>query len=279
MPPRKVNPTSPGRRGMMLNDFSELTASRPVKSLVKPLRQTAGRNNTGRITVRHKGGGHKRNYRLIDFKRDKVHIPAIVKTIEYDPNRNCRICLLQYADGEKRYILAPLGIQVGEELMSGQAAEIKTGNALPLRSIPLGTFVHNVEMTPGKGGQLGRSAGSQIQVLAKEGKMCTLRLPSGEMRMVHVDCMATVGQLGNTDAKNISIGKAGRSRWMGIKPANRGVVMNPVDHPHGGGEGKSPIGGKPQTPWGKPAMGYKTRRGKHYISDRYIVKRRTSKKG
>jgi large subunit ribosomal protein L2 len=274
MPVKKVNPTSPGRRGMMLNDFSDITKSKPEKSLIRPLRKTGGRNNKGRLTVRHIGGGHKRNYRVIDFKRDKHGIPAVVKACEYDPNRNARILLLQYADGEKRYILAPLNVPVGATLMSGPAAEVKDGNALPLRSIPLGAIVHNVEMTPGRGGQLGRSAGTQIQVLAKEGKMCTLRLPSGEMRMVHIDCMATIGQLGNTDAKNVAIGKAGRTRWMGIKPTNRGVVMNAVDHPHGGGEGKSPIGGKPQTPWGKPAMGYKTRRGKHKISSKYIVKRR-----
>jgi large subunit ribosomal protein L2 len=275
MPPRKVNPTSAGRRNMTTHDFSDITTSTPEKSLLRPLKESAGRNNQGRLTVRHKGGGHKRAYRIIDFKRNKHNVPAVVKTVEYDPNRNARICLLQYADGEKRYILAPLGIKVGESLMSGPAAEVKSGNALPLRSIPLGTMVHNVELTMGKGGQLGRSAGAQIQVLAKEGKMATLRLPSGEMRMVHVDCMATVGQLGNQDAKNIRLGKAGRSRWMGIKPTNRGVVMNAVDHPHGGGEGKSPIGGKPQTPWGKPAMGYKTRRGKHKTSSKYIVKRRT----
>jgi large subunit ribosomal protein L2 len=275
MPPRKVNPTSAGRRNMSRPDFSDITTSTPEKSLLRKLKKHGGRNNQGRLTVRHKGGGHKQRYRVIDFKRDKVNIPAVVKTIEYDPNRNARICLLQYADGEKRYILAPLGMKVGESLMSGAAAEVKNGNALPLRSIPLGTMVHNVEMTPGRGGQIGRSAGVQIQVLAKEGKYCTLRLPSGEMRMVPVDCMATVGQLGNTDHKNIRSGKAGRSRWLGIKPANRGVCMNPIDHPHGGGEGKSPIGGKPQTPWGKPAMGYKTRRGKHRTSERYIVKHRT----
>jgi large subunit ribosomal protein L2 len=260
---------------MSLPDFSDLTADRPEKSLVKSKKQTGGRNNQGRVTVRHKGGGHKQKYRIIDFKRDKHNVPGVIKTIEYDPNRNTRICLVQYADGEKRYILAPLGIKVGDKIMSGPMAEIDNGNALPLRSIPLGTMVHNVELTPGKGGQLGRSAGTQIQVLAKEGKMVTLRLPSGEMRMVHCDCMATIGQLGNTDAKNIRLGKAGRSRWLGVRPTVRGVVMNAVDHPHGGGEGKSPIGGKPQTPWGKPAMGYKTRRGKHKISSKYIVKRRT----
>jgi large subunit ribosomal protein L2 len=274
MPPRKVNPTSPGRRNMMMPDFTDITSQVPEKSLLRPLNQRGGRNHQGRLTVRHQGGGHKRAYRMIDFKRDKDNIPATVKTIEYDPNRNVRICLLHYADGEKRYILAPVGIKVGEQLMSGSDAEIKVGNALTLKAIPLGTMVHNVELTAGKGGQMGRSAGAQIQVLAKEGHLCTLRLPSGEMRMVHINCKATVGQLGNTDAKNIRIGKAGRSRWLGKRPAVRGVVMNPIDHPHGGGEGKSPIGGKPQTPWGKPAMGYKTRRGKHYISDRYIVKRR-----
>lgn len=260
---------------MTMPDFSDITTDRPTKALVRPLKQCAGRNNLGRLTVRHQGGGHKRAYRVIDFKRDKVNIAAVVSTVEYDPNRNVRICLLIYKDGEKRYILAPVGVKVGDQLMSGPAAEIKNGNALPLRSIPLGTLVHNVEMVPGRGGQLGRSAGAQIQVLAKEGKYCTLRLPSSEMRMVHVDCMATVGQLGNTDAKNIRIGKAGRSRWLGIRPANRGVVMNAVDHPHGGGEGKSPVGGKPQTPWGKPAMGYKTRRGKSKTSSKYIVKRRS----
>ena len=274
MATRKVNPTSPGRRGLILPDFSELTTSTPERSLLKSFKSNGGRNNQGRLTVRHQGGGHKRLYRMIDFKRDKVDIAAEVKTIEYDPNRNTRICLLQYKDGEKRYILAPLGIKVGDKVMSGLQAEIKVGNALPLKAIPLGTMVHNVELTAGRGGQLGRSAGTQIQVLAKEGKMCTLRLPSSEMRMVHLECMATIGQLGNPDAKNIQIGKAGRSRWLGIKPANRGVVMNPIDHPHGGGEGKSPIGGKPQTPWGKPAMGYKTRRGKQNISDKFIVKRR-----
>jgi len=274
MPPRKVNPTSAGRRNMSVHDFSDITEKKPERSLLAPLRKTGGRNNQGRLTSRHKGGGHKRSYRIIDFKRDKFDIPCEVKTVEYDPNRNTRICLVQYADGEKRYILGPLNIKVGEKLMSGPNSDIKNGNALPLRNIPLGTMVHNVELTPGKGGQLGRSAGTQIQVLAKEGEMCTLRLPSGEMRMVRLNCLATVGQLGNTDYKNVRIGKAGRSRWMGIKPANRGVAKNAVDHPHGGGEGKSPIGGKPQTPWGKPAMGYKTRRG-NKPSDRYIVKRRT----
>jgi large subunit ribosomal protein L2 len=259
---------------MTVHDFTDITTNKPEKSLLRSFKQTGGRNNQGRMTVRHKGGGHKRNYRVVDFRRDKDGIPATVKTIEYDPNRNVRICLLFYADGEKRYILAPLGVKVGDKLLSGPNAEIKNGNCLQLKAIPLGTMVHNVELTIGKGGQIGRSAGAQIQVLAKEGTMVTLRLPSSEMRMVHAECKATIGQLGNPDAKNIRLGKAGRSRWMGIRPANRGVVMNPIDHPHGGGEGKSPIGGKPQTPWGKPAMGYKTRRGKHYTSSKYIVKRR-----
>lgn len=275
MPTRKVNPTSAGRRNMSLADFSDITTDKPERSLLRAKKSTGGRNNQGRLTVRHKGGGHKQAYRVIDFRRDKFDIPGKIVSVEYDPNRNCRISLVNYADGEKRYILSPLGIKVGDTVMSGPAAEIKSGNALPLRAIPLGTMVHNVELTLGKGGQLGRSAGAQIQLLAKEGKYATLRLPSGEMRMVHMECMATVGQLGNPDAKNLRLGKAGRKRWMGIKPTNRGVVMNAVDHPHGGGEGKSPIGGKPQTPWGKPAMGYKTRRGKHKTSDRFIVKRRT----
>ena len=275
MPPRKVNPTSAGRRGLILPDFAEITTNKAERSLLRSQKPAAGRNNQGRLTVRHQGGGHKQLYRLIDFKRNKENVPAIVQSIEYDPNRNTRICLLHYADGEKRYILAPLGIKVGDKVMSGEQAEIKTGNALPLKAIPLGTMVHNVELTAGRGGQLGRSAGAQIQLLAKEGEFCTLRLPSGEMRMVHLNCVATIGQLGNVDAKNVALGKAGRSRWLGIRPTNRGVVMNAIDHPHGGGEGKSPIGGKPQTPWGKPAMGYKTRRGKHNISNRFIVKRRS----
>jgi large subunit ribosomal protein L2 len=260
---------------MSLADYSDITTKTPEKSLLRVKIRSGGRNNQGRLTVRHKGGGHKKAYRVIDFKRDKHDIPGIVSTIEYDPNRNCRISLLQYADGEKRYILTPHGVKVGEKLMSGPAAEIKNGNALPLRNIPLGTMIHNVELTLGRGGQLGRSAGAQIQLLAKEGKYATLRLPSGEMRMVHLECMATIGQLSNPDYKNLRLGKAGRTRWLGIKPANRGVSMNAIDHPHGGGEGKSPIGGQPQTPWGKPAMGYKTRRGKSYTSDKYIVKRRT----
>lgn len=259
---------------MSLFDFSDITTATPEKSLVCFKKSTGGRNNQGRLTVRHKGGGHKQKYRIIDFRRDKHDIPGTIATIEYDPNRNTRICLVHYVDGEKRYILAPLGIKVGDKVMSGAKADIQIGNALPLRNIPLGTMIHNVELTLGRGGQLGRSAGVQIQLLAKEGTMATLRLPSGEMRMVNLNCMATIGQLSNPDAKNVTLGKAGRKRWLGIKPANRGVAMNAVDHPHGGGEGKSPIGGKPQTPWGKPAMGYKTRRGRR-PSDRFIVKRRT----
>lgn len=270
---RVVNPTSPGRRNMSLSDFSEITHDKPEKSLLTALNQKAGRNNQGRVTVRHKGGGHKQHYRIIDFKRDKFDIKGVVKTVEYDPNRNTRISLVQYIDGEKRYILAPLGIKPGDSIMAGSGAEIKPGHALPLKLMPLGTMVHNVELIPGKGGQMGRSAGAQIQVLAKEGNKCTLRLPSGEARIVHINCMATVGQLGNLDSKNVSIGKAGRNRWKGIRPSVRGVAMNPIDHPHGGGEGKSPIGGQPQTPWGKPAMGYKTRRG-NKPSDKYIVKGR-----
>lgn len=259
---------------MSLFDFSDITTATPEKSLVCFKKSTGGRNNQGRLTVRHKGGGHKQKYRIIDFRRDKHDIPGTIATIEYDPNRNTRICLVHYVDGEKRYILAPLGIKVGDKVMSGAKADIQIGNALPLRNIPLGTMIHNVELTLGRGGQLGRSAGVQIQLLAKEGTMATLRLPSGEMRMVNLNCIATIGQLSNPDAKNVTLGKAGRKRWLGIKPANRGVAMNAVDHPHGGGEGKSPIGGKPQTPWGKPAMGYKTRRGRR-PSDRFIVKRRT----
>ena len=270
---RKINPTSPGQRGMTMSDFSEITTDKPEKSLLKPLKKNSGRNNTGRITCRHKGGGQKRAYRIIDFKRNKIGISAVVKTIEYDPNRNVRISLVVYADGEKRYILTPLDLKVNDIIQSGLGSEIKVGNALPLDNIPLGTMVHNIELTPGNGGQLARSAGAGAQVMAKEGDYVTLKLPSGEMRMVHKRGFATIGVLGNLDSKNISIGKAGRTRHMGIKPTVRGVAMNAVDHPHGGGEGKSPIGGKPQTPWGKPAMGYKTRKSKP--SDKYIVRKRT----
>jgi len=272
---RKVKPTSPGRRHMSVMEFDEVTTDKRCESLVKTLNRKAGRNNTGRITCHHKGGGHKRAYRMVDFKRNKIGIPGKVATIEYDPNRNVRIALINYVDGEKRYILAPLGLKVGETIMNGPEAEIKNGNALPLRNIPLGSIVHNVELKPGKGGQMARSAGTGIQLMAKEGVYVTLRLPSTEMRMVHMDCFATIGTLGNIEYKNMSIGKAGRNRFKGIRPTVRGVAKNAVDHPHGGGEGKAPIGGKPQTPWGKSAMGTKTRSKKH--SDRYIVRKRRKK--
>lgn len=269
---RKLNPTTPAQRGMTTSDYSELTTSTPEKSLIKVLKKNAGRNNQGVITCRHKGGGSKRQYRVIDFKRDKFGVPGTVKTIEYDPNRNVRISLVSYADGEKRYILSPHDLMVGDSVQSGPDAEIKVGNALPLTNIPLGSIVHNIELVPGNGGQMVRSAGASAQVMAKEGDYVTIKLPSSEMRMVHKNCYATIGVLGNAECKNLNIGKAGRKRWMGIKPTVRGVVMNAVDHPHGGGEGKSPIGGKPQTPWGKPALGYKTRHSKQ--SDKYIVRKR-----
>lgn len=269
----KKNPTSAGVRGMSVSGFEEITTSTPEKSLLVKLSRKGGRNNQGKITTRHKGGGHKKAYRLIDFKRNKDGVPARVATIEYDPNRNARIALLFYADGEKRYILAPVGLTVGQTVVSGPDADIRTGNALPLRNIPLGSTVHNVEMTAGKGAQIVRSAGAGAQVVAKEGNYATLKLPSGEVRKIHLECRATIGQVGNIEFKNLKIGKAGRKRWLGVKPTVRGVVMNAVDHPHGGGEGKSPIGGKPQTPWGKPAMGYRTRRGKK-ASDQFIVKAR-----
>lgn len=272
MPVKKYKPTSPGRRGMSVSTFEEITKKTPEKSLLEPLKKHAGRNNQGRITVRHRGGGHKRMYRIIDFKRNKIGVAARVFSIEYDPNRSARIALLMYADGEKRYILAPVGIKVGDTLMSGPDAEIRVGNALPLRNIPLGTQVHNVELNPGQGGKMVRSAGASAQVLAKVGEEVQLRMPSGEVRIVRYECMATLGQVGNVDHQNISIGKAGRNRYLGKRPTVRGSVMNPRDHPHGGGEGKAPIGGQPKTPWGKPAMGYRTRRNKS--TDKYIVRRR-----
>ena len=272
MPVKKYKPTSPGRRGMSVSTFEEITRSKPEKSLVEPLQKHAGRNNQGRVTTRHRGGGHKRMYRLIDFKRNKIGVPAKVFSIEYDPNRSARIALLQYADGEKRYILAPLGIKVGDTLMSGPEAEIRVGNALPLRNIPLGTQVHNIELNPGQGGKMVRSAGGSAQVLAKVGEEVQLRMPSGEVRIVRIDCMATIGQIGNVDHQNITLGKAGRSRYLGRRPTVRGSVMNPRDHPHGGGEGRAPIGGQPKTPWGKPAMGRRTRHNKS--TDKYIVRRR-----
>jgi large subunit ribosomal protein L2 len=251
----------------------QITAERPLKALLEPLRKTGGRNNQGRITVRHRGGGHKRMLRIIDFRRDKDGIPARVATIEYDPNRSAHIALLHYADGEKRYILAPVGLEVGQTVVSGPEVDIKPGNALPLRNIPLGTMVHNVELRPGQGGKLVRAAGSAAQIMAKEGDYVQLRMPSGEIRLVHANCRATVGQVSNVDHENVTIGKAGRARWLGIRPTVRGVVMNPVDHPHGGGEGRSPIGRHPVTPWGKPALGVKTRK-KNKPSDRLILKRR-----
>ena len=253
--------------------FEEITSTDPERSLLRPLSKQAGRNAQGRITVRHRGGGHKRQYRVIDFKRDKVDVPATVKSIEYDPNRSARIALLVYADGDKRYIIAPLGLQVGDVLMSGNDAEIRVGNALSLERIPLGTLVHNVELAPGRGGQIVRSAGTSAQLLAKEGEYVTLRLPSGEMRLVRKECMATVGQVGNVDHGNIKLGKAGRQRWLGYRPAVRGSAMTPRDHPHGGGEGRAPIGmPSPKSPWGKKTLGKKTRRNK--ATEKYIVRRR-----
>lgn len=266
-------PTSPGRRGMSVSTFEEITRSTPEKSLLCPQKKSAGRNNQGRLTVRHRGGGHKRRYRVIDFRRDKRDVVARVAAIEYDPNRSARIALLHYADGEKRYILAPLGLKVGDEVCAGENVEIRPGNALPLKNIPLGTLVHNVELQPGRGGQLARSAGTYAQVMAKEGDYAQLRLPSGEVRRVRLTCMATIGQVGNTDHQNISLGKAGRKRWLGWRPEVRGSAMDPNSHPHGGGEGRSPIGMPgPKTPWGKPALGYRTRRNK--LTDKYIVRRR-----
>lgn len=273
MPVKTYKPTSPGRRGMTGLTFEEVTTTEPERSLLRPLTKRSGRNVHGRITVRHRGGGHKRQYRLIDFKRDKADIPAQVKSIEYDPNRSARIALLAYADGEKRYIIAPLGLQVGDSVMSGEAAEVRVGSALSLERIPLGTLVHNIELRAGRGGQMVRSAGTSAQVLAKEGDYVTLRLPSGEVRLVRKECMATIGQVGNVDHGNIKLGKAGRKRWLGFRPAVRGSAMSPRDHPHGGGEGRSPIGmPSPKSPWGKKTLGKKTRRNKS--TEKYIVRRR-----
>ncbi len=265
-------PTSAGRRFQTSSDFAEITRTAPEKSLVKTLKKTGGRNNVGRVTARHRGGGHKRRYRLIDFKRNKLEVPAKVASIEYDPNRTTRIALLHYLDGEKRYILAPQDLKVGDTVVAGPEADIKPGNSLPLKNMPLGTLVHNVELKPGKGGQLARAAGAYAQWMAKEGKNAHLKLPSGEVRMVSVDCRATIGQLSNVEQENVSLGKAGRKRWLGRRPHVRGVAMNPVDHPMGGGEGKSSGGRHPVSPWGKPTKGYKTRKPKE--SDRYIIKRR-----
>lgn len=276
MPVKKYKPTSPGRRNMSVSDFAEITRPTSEKSLTQGLvKKTGGRNSNGRITSYHRGGGHKRLYRVIDFRRNKVGVPAKVAAIEYDPNRSANIALLHYADGEKRYILSPNGLKVGMSVLSAVDAEINPGNALPLSKIPLGTQVHAIEMKPGKGAQLVRSAGTSAQLMAREGKMATLRLPSGEMRMIHIDCMATIGEVGNSEHENQRIGKAGRSRWLGKRSNVRGVAMNPVDHPMGGGEGRSSGGRHPCTPWGKPTKGAKTRNNKR--SEKYIVKRRGKK--
>jgi large subunit ribosomal protein L2 len=277
MPIKVYKPTSPGRRDMSASTFEEITRTEPEKSLVRPLKRSAGRNFRGKITVRHRGGGHKRRYRVIDFKRDKFGVPGRVDSIEYDPNRSARIALVVYADGEKRYIIAPVGLMVGDMVMSGPDAEIHTGNALPINAIPVGSTIHNIELHVGKGGQLARAAGTSAQLLAKEGRYAHLRLPSGEVRLVSVECMATLGQVGNTDHGNIKLGKAGRKRWLGFRPSVRGSAMDPASHPHGGGEGRSPIGMPgPKSPWGKPTLGYKTRRNKS--TDKWIVRRRGKKR-
>ncbi len=277
MPMIIYKPTTPGRRGMSSLDYSGLSKTGPEKSLLAPKSKKAGRNSYGRITVRHRGGGNRQKYRIIDFKRNKADMPATVLTLEYDPNRTAHIALVQYEDGEKRYIVAPVGLKVGDVIESGANADIKPGNALPLSSIPTGTFIHNVELYPGKGAQLARSAGVMAQLMGKESSMALVRLPSGEMRYVPLNCMATIGQVGNVEHANVQIGKAGRKRHMGWRPTVRGSVMNPCDHPHGGGEGRSPIGRSgPVTPWGKPALGYKTRKP-HNRSDKFIVKRRNGK--
>lgn len=274
---KSYKPTTPSRRQMTVTDYSQLSKVAPEKSLLEPLKNKSGRNSYGRITVRHRGGANKRKYRIIDFKRDKDNMDAKVLTLEYDPNRSAHIALLQYEDGEKRYIIAPNGLKVGDTVRSGADADIKPGNALALSDIPVGTFIHNIELYPGKGAQLVRSAGNMAQLMAKEGIYALLRLPSGELRNVPIQCKATVGQVGNIDHENVNYGKAGRKRHMGWRPTVRGSVMNPCDHPHGGGEGKSPIGRSgPVTPWGKPTLGYKTRK-KHNRSDKYIVKRRNGK--
>ena len=272
MPFRKLKPTSPGTRFQTVPTFEEITTQEPYKPLMEPIRSTGGRNNAGHLTSWWRGGGHKRMYRIIDFKRNKFDVPAKVSTIEYDPNRSSRIALLTYADGEKRYILQPAGLKVGDSIVSGQNVDILTGNALPLKNIPLGTLLHNVELKPGKGGQIARSAGSSVQLVAKEGDYASVKMPSSEIRKINMECFATIGTVGNIDHENVSIGKAGRSRWKGIRPHVRGVAMNPVDHPLGGGEGKTSGGRHPVTPWGMPTKGYKTRNSK--TTDRYIVQRR-----
>ena len=274
---RAYKPTSPGRRGMTVSDFEEITRSKPRRSLLRPLSKRAGRNFRGKITVRHRGGGHKRLYRMIDFKRDKFGVPARVEAIEYDPNRSARIALLLYADGERRYIIAPQGLVVGDRVISGDGVEPRLGNALPIAAIPQGTLIHNIELQPGRGGQLVRSAGSSAQILAREGKYAQIRLPSGEIRLVSQRCLATVGQVGNVEHGLVKLGKAGRKRWKGIRPSVRGSAMSPRDHPHGGGEGRSPIGmPSPKSPWGKKTLGKRTRYNKR--TDKYIVRRRTSEK-
>ncbi len=277
MPIKKYKPTSPARRQMTVSTFEEITKKTPERSLVVTLKSSGGRNSYGRITVRHRGGGAKRKYRIIDFKRNKMDMPASVIAIEYDPNRSANIALLQYEDGEKRYIIAPVGLHVGDTVLSSETADIRPGNALPLKSIPVGTIIHNIELAPGKGAQLVRAAGNSAQLMAKENGYAQVRLPSTEVRMISLECLATIGQVGNIDHENISIGKAGRKRHMGWRPTVRGVVMNPNDHPHGGGEGKSPVGmPSPVTPWGKPALGYKTR-AKKKQSEKFIVKHRNAK--
>lgn len=277
MPIKIFKPTSPGRRGMTSLTFEEITETKPERSLLVGLYKRGGRNARGKVTVRHRGGGHKRNYRLIDFKRDKMGIPGRVNTIEYDPNRSARIALIVYPDGEKRYVIAPLGVRVGDSIMSNERTDIRPGNSMPIRNIPVGTLVHNVELQPGRGGQLVRSAGTSAQLMAKEGdQFAILRLPSGEERYIRQDCLATIGQVGNVEHGNVKLGKAGRKRHMGIRPTVRGIAMSPRDHPHGGGEGRSPIGmAGPKTPWGKPAQGRQTRRNK--ATDKYIFRRRTKK--
>ena len=270
---KRYKPTSPARRFMTVNAYSELTGDKPEKSLLHDKRKTGGRNNMGRITVRHIGGGNKIKYRIIDFKRNKDGVPATVKSIQYDPNRSAHIALLAYADGEKRYILAPVGLSVGDKVLSGSGADIKAGNALPLSDIPVGTIVHAIEMQPGRGAQIARAAGISAQIMAKEGAYATLKMPSGEMRLIPVKCKATVGQVGNLEHEIVHLGKAGKTRYLGVRPTVRGSVMNPNDHPHGGGEGKSPVGhAGPMTPWGKPALGYKTRKKKN-TSSKFILKR------
>jgi large subunit ribosomal protein L2 len=274
MPTVQYRPTSAGRRFQTGYDFAEITKTRPEAALTEPLRKRGGRNNLGRITAHHRGGGHKRLYRVVDFRRDKAGVPARVAAIEYDPNRSARLALLHYADGEKRYILAPVGLAVGDRVETGPGADIKPGNSLPLANIPLGTTIHNVELRAGRGAQLGRSAGTAIQLMAKEGEHALLKLPSGELRRVRLACTASIGQVGNLEHENVSLGKAGRRRWLGRRPHVRGIAMNPVDHPHGGGEGRSK-GNHPQTPWGKPTKGYKTRKNKR--TDRWILQRRKGK--